>query len=189
MRRELALWVLILVTGGYLEAQTPALARTALRLGVGLNSADYTCTEGQINANTGVTVFAAATRTLGPRLTAGMEATVSDASSGLLGATLLGAFATAGARGGPRLPVWGTLGLGWVLYTGDAPDSNGPALSVRAGVDLPIGARIAFSPYAGYLTMLGDDGPHHVREFGDLPEGVPTRVSSLQIGIAAALTL
>ena len=187
MRRGLAMGLLLLVSGGDLRAQARVSTGTALRLGVGLSSSDYACAECHINAYTGVSGFVAATRPLGRRLTAGLEATLSDASGDQADVTLLGALATAGVRGRPGMPVWGTLGLGWIFWSSAGPSSNGPALSVRAGVDLPVGARVALSPYAGYLTMLGHDGPRHVRDFNDLPDGVPTRVSSLQLGVAATL--
>jgi hypothetical protein len=189
MWRHFALCLLMLVTGGDLGAQAPVSRDVVVRLGLGLSSADYSCTACEINAETGVNAFVAATRPLGRRLTAGLEAIVSDASSDRTDVKLLGALATAGLRGGPRMPVWGTLGLGWLFWSGPGPNSNGPALSVRAGVDLPVGARVALSPYAGYLTMLADDGPHHVQDFTNAPEGVPTRVSSLQLGLAATLRL
>jgi hypothetical protein len=190
MRHHLALGLLMLVSGGDLTAQAPELVRTAVRVGVGPGSADYTCSECRIDATRGVSGFVAAGRPLGRLLTAGLEATIADASSGNADpARLLAAFATAGVRGSPRMPIWGTLGVGWAFWSGPGPNSNGPALSVRAGVDLPVGARVALSPYAGYVSMLAHDGPQHVRDYISSPESVPTRVSSLQLGVAATLRL
>lgn len=188
MRRNLALGLLMLVSGGDLGAQDPVSPRIAVRLGFGLSSADYSCTVCRINAESGVSAFIAAGRPLGRLLTAGLEATLSDASTDQADIRVLGALATAGVRGGPRLPVWGTLGLGWAFWSGPGPNSSGPALSARAGVDLPVSAGVALTPYAGYVTMLGHDGPHHAPDITS-PEGMPTRVSSLQLGIAATLGL
>jgi hypothetical protein len=191
MSRHLVLGLLmILIGGGDLRAQAPELARTAVRLGVGPGSADYTCSECHIDAVRGASAFLAAGRSFGRLLTVGLEASVADASSGNADpARFLGALATAGVHGSPRLPVWGSLGLGWAFWSGPGPNANGPALSARAGVDLPLAARVALTPYVGYVTMLGHHGPQHVPDFSSLPEGVPTRLSSLQLGVAATLRL
>ena len=133
--------------------------------------------------------FIGAGRPLGRLMTAGLEATVSDAGNARQDIKFLSGLATVGIRGGPRVPAWGTLGLGWLFWSGPGPNSNGPALSVRAGVDFPVIGRLAVSPYAGYVTMLGHDGPHHVQDIVTAPEGLPTRVSSLQLGVAATLKL
>jgi hypothetical protein len=190
MRRHFTLGLLLLMSAGDLGAQAPASARTAVRVGVGLGSTDYTCNECQIDAVSGVAAFAAVGRAFGSLLTAGLEAAVADAGSGNADpARLLGVLATAGARGSSRMPLWGTLGLGRAFWSGPGPNSDGPALSVRAGVDLPVGGRVALSPYAGYVTMLAHDGPQHVRDPVGSPESVPTRLSSLQLGVAATLRL
>jgi hypothetical protein len=98
--------------------------------------------------------------------------------------------ATLGVRGGSRTPLWGTVGLGWLWYSGTGPNSNGPALSARARLDLPIGSGLALSPYAGYLTMLGHDGPRTLVGPIITPDdpGVLTRVASLQLGVAVTVT-
>ena len=190
MRHHLALGLLLLVCGSDLEAQAPASARTAVRVGVGPGSADYACSGCDIDAEKGVSAFVAAGRPLGPLLTGGLEATIADASSGSADpARLLAALGTVGLRSRSGMPIWGTLGLGWAFWSGPGPNTDGPALSVRAGADVPLGARIALSPYAGYVSMLAHDGPQHVRDFVSSPEGVPTRVSSLQLGVAATLRL
>ena len=191
MRRHFALGLVTLVIGGELSAQAPLSRGITLRGGLGIGSTDHACTGCVINAETGVSAFLAASHPLRGLLTAGLEAIISDASGDRANANIkvLGALATVGVRGGPRLPVWGTLGLGWAFWCGPGPNADGPALSVRTGLDLPVSGRIVLSPYAGYLTMLGHDGPHHISP-PDLPrEGVPTRVSSLQLGIAATLRL
>lgn len=181
--------LVMLVSGGALEAQAPLSPELAVRLGLGLTSTDYTCTACQINAEKGITAFVAAMYPLRRRVSAGLEATYSDASSASLDARLLSALATAGAQGSPGMPVWGTLGHGWMFWSGPGPNANGPALSLRGGVDLSLGGRVALSPYAGYLTMLGHDGPRHVQGFGTSPDGVRTRLSSVQLGVAATLRL
>ena len=190
MRSDLALGLLMLVGGSELGAQASTSPRIALRLGGGLSSADYTCAACQIDAVTGASAFVAATHPLGRSLTAGLEATVVAASSGnAVDAKLLGALATGGVRGSPRLPVWGTVGLGWLFWSGPGSNADGPALSLRAGVDVPVRGRVALSPYAGYVMMLGHDGPHHVQPPFTPREGVATRLSSLQVGVGVTLSL
>lgn len=189
MWRKLTVGMLMLVGTGSVEAQGVVSPRTAFRLGVGVSSADYACTGCQVDAETGFTALLAATHPLGRALTAGVETALSRASGDQADVTLFGALATAGLRGGPRVPLWSTIGLGWLWYSGTGPNSNGPALSARAGVDVPIGSRLALTPYAGYLTMLAHDGPRTVvgpiATPGD--PGVPTRVASLQLGVAVSL--
>ena len=82
------------------------------------------------------------------------------------------------------------FGLGWLWYSGTGPSSNGPALTVRGGVDLPVGSRLALTPYAGYLTMLAHDGPRILTGIVATPDvpGVPTRVGGVQLGVAVTLT-
>jgi hypothetical protein len=186
MWRDLALGVLVLSGARSVAAQGVESARPAVRLGAGVSSADYSCTGCQVDAETGFTALLAGTRPLGQSLTAGIETTLSRATGGQSEVTLLGALATVGARGGPRTPLWGTIGFGWLWYSGTGPNSNGPALSARTGVDLAIAPRVALSPYAGYLTMLGHDGPRTVVGPVSTPEdpGIPTRVASLQVGVA-----
>jgi hypothetical protein len=190
MWRELTLGVLVLGGVRTAGAQGAESARMAVRLGGGVSSADYSCTGCQVDAETGFTALLAGTRTLGRVVTAGIETTLSRATGDQAEVTLLGALGTLGARTGTRTRLWGSLGLGWLWYSGTGPNSNGPALSARAGVDLPVGPRLALSPYAGYLTMLGHDGPRTVVGPISTPNdpGVPTRVASLQFGIAITFT-
>jgi hypothetical protein len=119
----------------------------------------------------------------------GFEASASRAEAQFTSARLVGALGTLGIRSGARIPVWATAGLGWVWYAGEGPNSNGPALSARAGVDVPVGHAFALSPYAGYLTMAGKDGPRTlVGPIGTVDgPSVPTRVASLQVGLALTL--
>jgi hypothetical protein len=60
------------------------------------------------------------------------------------------------------------------------------ALSARAGIDLPIGPRLAISPYAGFLTMLGRGGPRVLTgPISDINDpGARTRLMSFQLGAA-----
>jgi hypothetical protein len=170
-------------------AQQVAPTRLAVRVGGGLGSSEYHCTGCQVNGATGLNALVAGTRSLGHVLTVGLEASASRVSGRFTDARLVGALATIGARASARTPVWATAGLGWVWYTGTGPNSSGPALSARAGVDVPVGHAFALTPYAGYLTMIGKDGPRTVVGpvvMADDP-GVPTRVASVQVGLALTL--
>ncbi len=191
MRRVLAPALLMILAGSRLSAQTSEPAGTVLRIGVGATKMDFTCGDCQIDAETGLSGFIAASRPIGSSFTAGLEATFANAafdvgSAGEDHAWLWGAMAAAGLRGGAGLPVWGTLGLGWVWYSGIGPSSSGPALSLRAGGDVGVGALGFVSPYAGYVTMLGHDGPEvgTRSDTTELPQFVRSRVSSFQLGIA-----
>jgi hypothetical protein len=190
MRRAFALGVLVMGSVHGAAAQEVSPGRILLRAGAGLSSADYTCTGCTIDAETGFTALVAGTHALGRVLTVGLETTLSRATGDAADVTLVGALATAGARRATRLPVWGSVGLGWVWYSGIGPNSEGPALSARAGVDIPVGSSLAVSPYAGYLTMLGHDGPRTVVGPTSTPTdpGVATRVASLQFGLALTVT-
>jgi hypothetical protein len=186
-----ALTVGLLVLGGvpHVGAQQAAAPRLAVRLGAGVSSSDYSCTGCEIDGATGLTAFVAATRRLGRILTLGLEANASRATAQSMKATLLGTLATLGVRASARRPVWATAGLGWVWYTGAGPHSNGPALSARIGVDVPVAGAFAITPYAGYLTMVGKDGPRTLVGSVSTPDdpGVPTRVAALQLGLALTL--
>src|SRR5262249_4947520 len=63
---------------------------------------------------------------------------------------------------------------------------SGAAFSLRAGTDFRIGSLGFVSPYAGYMTMFGHDGPEFVvRPDSTSPYQVaPTRPSSFQLGVA-----
>jgi hypothetical protein len=190
MRRTLLFGIALLIATARLQAQEIASHRPTFRLGGGLDWADYTCRGCVIDSQRGFNAFLAAARPLGPVLSLGLETALSHGNGNTADVTLFGALATAGARGGARLPVWGTVGLGWLWYSGTGPSSNGPGLSARAGVDIPIAPRFAVSPYAGYLTMLGHDGPEVVTCQLVCPSDAPivgTRLSSLQFGVAATL--
>ena len=52
-----------------------------------------------------------------------------------------------------------------------------------------MGHAVALTPYAGYLTMAGKDGPRAVVGPIGTPgdPGVPTRVAALQLGLALTL--
>jgi opacity protein-like surface antigen len=186
-----ALALLMSLAGRMLSAQAPDPTGTVLRIGVGADKMDITCGECQIDAERGISAFIAASRPIGGGFTAGLEASFANAAfeTNTVSedyAWLWGAMATAGLRGGAGLPVWGTLGLGWVLYSGIGPNSSGPALSLRAGGDLGVGSLGFVSPHAGYVTMLGHDGPE-VGTTSDptvLPQFDRSRVSSFQLGIA-----
>jgi hypothetical protein len=153
----------LLLAASALPAQTSEATGISLRLGFGGNKMDFTCSECGIDAQTGISAFAAVSAPIGGSLTAGLDVTFADAGFETNGAVekhakLLAPMATAGLRGGLRLPIWGTLGLGWMWYSGVGPRFNGAALSLRAGVDLRIGSLEFVSPYAGYMTMVGHDG-------------------------------
>jgi hypothetical protein len=189
MRRILTIGILAL--GGVHQAspQQPAASRLALRVGAGLSNAEYHCAGCEVDGGRRLTALVAATRLLAHSLTVGFEASASGSIAQFTSARLVGALATVGVRPAARVPVWATAGLGWVWYTGEAPSSNGPALSARVGVDVPVAHAFALTPYAGYLTMVGKDGPRTVVSpisTVDDP-GVPTRVASLQVGLAVTL--
>jgi hypothetical protein len=76
-----------------------------------------------------------------------------------------------------------------VWHTGAGPNSNGPAVSARAGVDVPVGHAFALTPYGGYLIMAGKGGPRTlVGPIATVDDpGMPTRVASLQVGLALTL--
>jgi len=190
MLRVLAVGALALGGVHAVAAQEASPHHTVLRAGAGVAAADYTCAGCTIDALTGFTAFLAGTRAMGRVLTVGLETTLSHATEDQAEVTLLGALATAGARSTTRVPAWGSLGLGWVWYSGTGPNSNGVALSARAGIDIPLRPGFAVSPYAGYLTMLGHDGPRTVVEPIAVPgdPGVATRVASVQFGLAFTLT-
>lgn len=189
-----ALGLLLLLAAGTLSGQTPEPTGTILRLGFGGNKMDFTCSECEIDAETGISAFAAVSRSLGGSLTAGLEVTFADAGFETTGpveerhAKLLAPMATAGLRGSSRLPLWGTLGFGWMWYSGIGPSSNGPALSLRAGYDLGIGSLGFVTPYAGYVTMVGHDGPEAGVNVDPSmpPQFARTRLSSFQLGISLA---
>jgi hypothetical protein len=190
MSRILTIGILALV--GMLQAagaqQAPA-SRLALRVGAGLSSSEYHCTGCEVDGGRGLTALVAGTRSLGHALTLGFEASASRVSAQFTDARLYGALATIGVRAAARRPVWATAGLGWVWYSAVGPNSNGPALSARAGVDVAVGHAFALTPYAGYLIMAGKDGPRTV--VGPISTvddpGVPSRVASLQVGLAVTL--
>jgi hypothetical protein len=188
MWRMLAIGILAL--GGVQQAGAQEAApRLAVRVGAGLSSSEYHCSGCEIDGANGLTVLVAGTRSLAHALTVGFEASASRATAQFSGARLVGTLATLGVRSGARIPVWATAGLGWVWYTGEGPNSNGPALSARAGVDVPVAHAFALTPYAGYLSMAGKDGPRTLVgpiSTADDP-GVPTRVASLQVGLALTL--
>jgi hypothetical protein len=189
MWRMLAIGVLALGGVHRAGAQEPAAPRLAVRVGAGLSSSEYHCAGCQVDGGNGLTVLVAGTRSLGHALTVGFEGNASRAEAQFTSARLVGTLATLGVRPGARIPVWATAGLGWVWYTGEGPNSNGPALSARVGVDVPVAHAFALSPYAGYLSMAGKDGPRTLVgpiTTADDP-GVPTRVASLQVGLALTL--
>jgi hypothetical protein len=185
-----ALGLLMLLAAGPLPAQTPEPTGTILRLGFGGNKMDLTCSECGIDAKNGISAFAAVSAPVGGSFTAGLEMTFSDAEfpSNVeeKHAKLLAPMATVGLRGGSRLPIWGTLGAGWMWYTGIGPSFSGAAFSLRAGTDFRIGSFGFVSPYAGYMTMFGHDGPEFaVQADSTSPFRVePTRPSSFQLGVA-----
>jgi hypothetical protein len=189
MRRTLLFGIALLVATVGLQAQEIESYRPVFRLGGGVDWADYTCGGCVIDAQRGFSAFLTAARPVGPVMMVGLEAALSHGDGNTADLTLVGALATAGARGGARLPVWGTVGLGWIWYSGTGPSSSGPGLSTRAGIDIPIAPRFAVSPYAGYLTMLGHDGPEVINcVICSIDEpAVATRLSSLQFGVAATL--
>jgi hypothetical protein len=181
----------LLTLGGVHQAaaQQAATSRLALRVGAGLSDAEYHCAGCEVDGGRSLTVLVAGARSLAHSLTVGFEASASRSTAQFTSARLVGALATLGVRATARVPVWATAGLGWVWYTGEGPNSNGPALSARLGVDVPVGHAFALTPYAGYLTMAGKDGPRTV--VGPITTvddpGVPTRVASLQVGLAVTL--
>lgn len=192
MKCQLGACILILLVAGTLNAHAQRPSRTTVRVGGAVGSFDFTCGGCDVDAQSGFAGFVAANMAVGRFLSAGLELAGSDAkvdgrARGDDNARLVGALATAGVRGGSRIPAWGTLGLGWVWYNGIGPNSNGPALSLRVGVDFPIAGPLALSPYAGLLTMLGHDGPRIVTgtDFNDSP----TRLRSLEGGLALTLRL
>ena len=189
MWRKITLGLLSL-TAVHAAAQEPASGRTIFRVGGGVGTSDYTCAGCQIDAQTGFSGLLAANRTIGGVLTAGVEGTLSHTTGNHADATLVGALATLGARGRSRAPLWGMAGLGWLWYSGVGPSSSGPAFSARAGMDLPVGPRLAVSPFAGFLTMVGHDGPRVLTGSTIDPNdpGVRTRLSSLQIGAVLTFT-
>jgi hypothetical protein len=186
-----ALTIGVLTLGGVpaAGAQQAAPNRLAVRMGAGLGSSEYHCTGCQVDGARGLTALVAGTRSLGHVLTVGLEASASRVSGQFTDTRLVGTLATLGVRASPRTPVWATAGLGWVWYAGTGPNSSGPALSARAGVDVPVGRAFALTPYAGYLTMTGKDGPRTV--VGPIvttdDPGIPTRVASVQVGLALTL--
>ena len=190
MWRALAVGVLGLASAHTAAAQEAAPGRTVLLAGAGVSSADYSCNGCTIDAQTGFTALVAGTYALGRVLTGGLEGTLSHATGDDADLTLVGALVTGGVRSATRWPVWGSVGLGWLWYSGIGPNSNGPALTARAGLDIPLRSGFALSPYAGYLTMLGHDGPRTVVGPIALPTdpGVATRVASWQFGLALTLT-
>jgi hypothetical protein len=180
----------ILALGGVQQAGAQEAApRLAVRVGAGLSSSEYHCAGCQVEGGNGLTVLVAGTRSLAHALTVGFEASASRVGAQFTSARLLGALATVGVRSGARIPLWATAGLGWVWHTDEEPSSNGPALSARAGVDIPVAHAFALTPYAGYLTMAGKDGPRTlVGPISTVDDpGVPTRVASLQVGLALTL--
>lgn len=189
-----ALGLLLLLAAGALPAQTPEPTGTILRLGVGGNKMDFTCSECGVDARNGISAFAAVSTPIGDRFTAGLDVTFADAGFGTYGpeerhAKLLAPVATAGLRAGTRRQIWGTLGFGWMWYSGIGPKSNGPALSLRAGYDLAIGSLGFVTPYAGYMSMVGHDGPEIAVNTD--PTTLPfqterTRLGSFQLGVALA---
>jgi hypothetical protein len=189
MWRVLTIGILALGAVHQAGAQQAAASRLAVRVGAGLSSSEYHCGGCQVDGARGLTALVAGTRSLSHALTVGFEASASRVSAQFTDARLVGALATLGVRAGARTPAWATAGLGWVWYTGTGPSSNGPALSARAGVDVPVGRAFALTPYAGYLIMAGKDGPRTlVGPVATVDDpGVPTRVASLQVGLAVTL--
>jgi hypothetical protein len=189
MWRMLAIGIMALGGAQQAGAQEAAAPRLAVRVGGGLSSSEYHCAGCRVEGGNGLTVLLAGTRSLGHALTVGFEASASRALAQFTSARLVGAVGTLGVRSGARIPLWATAGLGWVWYAGEGPNSNGPALSARVGVDVPVAHAFALSPYAGYLSMAGKDGPRTLVgpiSTADDP-GVPTRVASLQVGLALTL--
>lgn len=96
--------------------------------------------------------------------------------------------------------MWRKITLGLLALTAVHAAAQEPAsgrtifrvggFSARAGVDLPVGPRLAVSPFAGFLTMVGHDGPRVVTGLVVDPNdpGVRTRLSSLQIGAVLTFT-
>jgi hypothetical protein len=170
-------------------AQEVPASRLALRVGAGLSSSEYHCSGCEVDGSKGLTALVAGSRSLGHALTVGLEASASRVSARFTDARLYGALATIGVRAAARTPVWVTAGVGWVWYSVAGPNSNGPALSARAGLDVPLGRAFALTPYAGYLIMAGKDGPRAlVGPISTVDDpGVPTRVASLQVGLAVTL--
>ncbi len=80
MRRVLAPALLLLLAGSTLSAQTSEPPGTVLRLGVGATRMDFTCGDCQIDAQTGISGFIAASRPIGRGFTAGLEATLANAA-------------------------------------------------------------------------------------------------------------
>lgn len=190
MSRVLTIGILALCTVQRAAgAQETAASRLALRAGAGLSSAEYHCPGCEVDGGNGLTVLVTGTRSLGHALTVGVEASASRVTARFTDARLYSALATLGVRAAARRPVWATAGVGWVWYSGAGPNSNGPALAARAGVDVPLGGTVALTPYAGYLVMAGKDGPRTlVGETSTVDDpGVPTRVASLQVGLAVTL--
>ena len=189
MWRLLAIGILTLGGVQQARAQEAAAPRLAVRVGAGLSSSEYHCAGCEVDGANGLTVLVAGTRSLAHALTVGFEASASRSATRFTSARLIGALGTLGVRSGGRVPVWVTAGLGWVWYTSEEPSSNGPALSARAGADIQVGRAFALSPYAGYLIMAGEDGPRTVvGPIGTVDDpGVPTRVASLQVGLALTL--
>ena len=121
---------------------------------------DFTGSECGIDAQTGISAFAAVSAPIGGSLTAGLDVTFADAGFETNGAVekhakLLAPMATAGLRGGLRLPIWGTLGTRMDVYSGVGPRFNGAALSRRAGVDLRIGSLEFAKPGRGIHDHVG----------------------------------
>jgi hypothetical protein len=190
MRRTFLFGMALLVAIPGLRAQEVESHRPTFRLGGGVDWADYTCGGCAIDAQRGFSAFLAGARPVGRVMTLGLEAALSHGNGNTADVTLVGALATAGARVGAKLPVWGTVGLGWIWYSGTGPNSSGPGLSARAGVDIPVAPRLAVSPYAGYLAMLAHDGPDALVCQDICTTDAPivsTRLSSLQFGVAATL--
>jgi hypothetical protein len=189
MKRAPAVGLLFLLGAAGVD---PLTAQTTVRIGGGSGSVDFTCGTCEIDAESGFGLFAAAARPVGRLLSVGFEGTGSDVKlegrpRGDDEVRLVAALATAGVTAGTRTPLWATLGLGWIWYSGVGGSSSGPALSLRAGLDIQVAGPLALSPYAGVLTMIGHDGPHHVTDFIQDPDGDPTRVRSLQLGLAATI--
>jgi hypothetical protein len=187
-----ALGLVLLLAAGALPAQTPEPTGTVLRLGFGVTKMDFTCSECEVDAETGITAFAAVSTPIGDRFTAGLDVTFADAGFGTYAteerhAKLLAPVATAGLQAGTRRQIWGTLGFGWMWYSGIGPKSNGPALSLRAGYDLAIGSLGFVTPYVGYMSMVGHDGPEIAVQADTTTPPFQierTRLGSFQLGVA-----
>jgi hypothetical protein len=155
---------------------------------------DFTCGECGVDGQSGIAGVISVSRPIGASLTLGMEGTFAAASfdgptQDLPDAKLFGPMATLGLRRGARVPVWATLGLGWLWYSGIGPNSNGPGASLRVGADLPMGGLGALTPYGGYVSMLAHDGPEILT--GRLPSSpvARTRLTSFELGVGVSFGL